>query len=130
MNEERLYCIRGAVCSENTADSITEQVGALCRTLFEQNDISVDRVVSIQFTVTPDLDALNPATALRRADTGFETSAISLFCAQEPVVQGMLPRVVRVMVQCYGKSGMEVRPAYLNGAEALRPDIAARNKRR
>lgn len=125
MENKRLYSIRGAVCTENTPDSIIENVGQLCKQLFDINNLAEDFIVNVQFTVTPDLDSLNPATALRRfGDLGFDSSRIPLFCSQEPVIKGMLPKVIRIMITAYMDAGTVPRTLYLNGAEALRPDLA------
>lgn len=119
----RLYCLRGAACAENTEASITAAVEAMCRELFVRHKVQDGQIVSVQFTVTPDLDALNPATAFRRAHTGIAPEGIPLFCAQEPVVKNMLARVIRVMVSVYLPEGAKLEPVYLNGAEVLRPDL-------
>ena len=39
--DKRLYAWRGAVCVENTAESITENVCLMCRELFSGNNICV-----------------------------------------------------------------------------------------
>ena len=52
-----------------------------------------------------------------------DTSAVPLFCSQEPVVRNMLPKVVRLMVTAYLPEGTAVVPSYLNGAQVLRPDL-------
>lgn len=119
---KRLYAIRGAVCSENTKESICENTVQMCRKIFLENNIKSEDLVSIQFTMTPDLDQINPATALRRGDVGIDVTKPALFCSQEAVVQNMLPRVIRVMVSVYLEEGTDVVNAYLNGAEVLRPD--------
>ena len=123
MESERLYCIRGAVCAENTAESITQNVGELCQTLFSKNDLNAQNIVSLQFTVTPDLDVLNPATALRHADTSGMSANIPLFCSAEPVIKNMKPKVIRVLVTIYKPYGFTSVPVYLNGAQSLRPDL-------
>ena len=64
MNEKRLAAFRGAVCVENTAESITENVCLMCRQLFSLNKIQSEDIVSLQFTITDDITVLNPATAL------------------------------------------------------------------
>ena len=123
MNGKRLYCIRGAVCCENTKESIQENVGLLCSRVFSENKICAEDIVSVQFTVTPDLDALNPATAMRLSDTGIDTSHVPLMCSQEPVVRNMKPKVIRLMVTAYLPEGTSVKTSYLNGAQDLRPDL-------
>lgn len=124
MEDKKLVSIRGAVCAENTKESITEWVGLMCRELFEHNCIREDDVVNIHFSMTNDLDVLNPATALRRCDVGIDTSGIPLFTSQEAEIQGMLRKVVRVMITAWiSTENLPVRPVYMNGAEALRPDL-------
>jgi len=76
--ENRMYCIRGAVCSENTADSLVKNVGELYQELCNKNELEAADIVSIQFSITPDLDALNPATALRKSDKTGATKNIPL----------------------------------------------------
>jgi len=123
MGGKRLYCIRGAVCCENTKESIAENVGLMCSKVFCDNKISAEDLLNIQFTVTPDLDALNPATALRLSNTGVDTSSVPLMCSQEPVIRNMMPKVIRLMVTAYLPEGTSVKPSYLNGAQLLRPDL-------
>lgn len=124
MEDNKLVSIRGAACAENTKESITEWVGTMCRELFMQNGIVAENVVNIHFSMTKDLDVLNPATALRRSDVGIDTSGIPLFTSQEAEIQGMLRKVVRVMITVWISSeNLPVKPVYLNGAEVLRPDL-------
>ena len=103
---QRLAAFRGAVCVENTAESITENVCLMCRELFSRNNIKVDDIVSLQFSITDDITVLNPATALRKGNPGLDVSQVPLFC--------------------YVDEGAERRNVYLNGAEKLRPDWGAK----
>ena len=74
-------------------------------------------IVSVIFSVTSDINAKNPASALRQNGRAANTA---LFAVQEAAFQGSLERVVRVMIHCYlQKPGIHV---YRNGAEVLRPD--------
>ncbi len=127
-DRKRLYAVRGASCTENTADAIVANTCAMCSEIFEKNRIVPDDIVSIQFTVTDDLDALNPAAALRRGNCGIDVSRCALFCAVEPKVKGSLPKTVRVMVTAYLPDGSIPVHAYCNGAEVLRPDFVRKNK--
>ncbi|MCR5218856.1 chorismate mutase [Treponema sp.] len=120
---KRLYSIRGATCAENTAQSIMEGVKEMCSRLFELNKVESQDLVNIHFTMTKDLDALNAATALRKTDTGIDTSTVPLFTSQEAEIKGMLPKVIRVMVTLYLPEGSKITPVYVNGAQALRPDF-------
>ena len=93
----RLYCVRGAVCCDNTKDSVLTNVGNLIRELLEKNAVTdAENIVSIQFTMTPDVNVLNPATAFRKASLCIDTSRVPLFCSAEPVVAGMLDRAGHV----------------------------------
>lgn len=122
----RLYCVRGAVCCENSKDSILTHVGNLCSGLLEKNALSdAKNIVSVQFTMTPDLTALNPASAFRKASLSIDSSRVPLFCSAEPVVDGMLARVVRVMITFYAEEHFQPCALYQNGAEVLRPDLAS-----
>ncbi len=119
----RLYGIRGAVCCENTVEDIKINVGEMCGKIFSENGLKSENIVSVQFTVTPDLTALNPAAALRRSGIDFDVSSLALFCSAEPVVEKSLPRTIRVLVTAYMDEEKERCHIYLNGAEVLRPDF-------
>ena len=132
-NEKRLAAFRGAVCVENTAESITENVCLMCRELFSRNKIKAEDIVSLQFTITDDITVLNPATALRRGNPGLDVTQVPLFCAQEAKIDGMMPKVVRALLTTYvevpaGAESFERHNVYLNGAEKLRPDWGAKIK--
>ena len=125
--EKRLAAFRGAVCVENTAESITENVCLMCRELFRLNSIEACDIVSLQFTITDDITVLNPATALRRGDCGIDTSAIPLFCSQEAKIDGGMPLVVRALLTAYQNADAgERHNVYLKGAEKLRPDFGGK----
>ena len=123
--DKRLTAFRGAVCVENTPQSITENVCLMCRELFSRNSISADDIVSLQFTITKDITKLNPATALRHGDCGLDISAVPLFCSQEAEIEGGMPLVVRALLTAYTATDKTERHnVYLNGAEKLRPGFA------
>ena len=121
---KRIYCIRGAVCAENTEASIMENVGNMCREIFSSNKIYSNDLVSIHFTMTRDLDVLNAAKALRLSDVGIDVTGTALFTSQEAEIKGMIPRTIRVMVSAYLEEGSQLHHVYQNGAEKLRPDFA------
>lgn len=116
---EKLFALRGATGCNNTEQDIQDKVYELYEALLERNNLKEDQIVSIQFTVTPDLTALNPAAALRRSG---KAQNLALFAAAEPVVEGMLPRIIRVLIHCYLPIDHRVQHVYINGAEVLRPD--------
>ena len=126
MSEKKLAAFRGAVCVENTKESITENVCLMCRELFSRNNIKAENIVSLQFTITDDITVLNPATALRRGNPGLDVSQVPLFCSQEAKIDGMMPKVIRALLTSYVDEGTERQNVYLNGAEKLRPDFGVK----
>ena len=121
MNKEiqnRLYGIRGAICTQDTVDDIVKNTSLLYSTILEKNNISETDIVSIQFTTTPDLTKLNPAAALRKS--GY-ASDVPLFCSLEPVFENSLKNVIRCLILAYSQE--KGKSVYLNGAEVLRPDL-------
>jgi chorismate mutase len=122
MNGKRLYALRGAVRCLNEAEDISAQVAALYDELLAANGLAEEDIVSLIFSVTPGLDAVNPAAALRKSGRGGE---LALFCTQEPVVKGGLDRTIRALIHCYLRKDAVPRHVYRNGAEILRPDRLA-----
>jgi len=121
MNEQRLYALRGATQCRNDPADLEAQIAALYDELLAQNHLEERNIVSLIFSVTADLTALNPASALRRSGRG---SDLALFSVLEPPVQGALDHVVRVLVHAYLDTGRSPHHVYRNGAQVLRPDRA------
>ncbi len=125
----KLFALRGAVCAENTADSITENTVRLCTELFERNRLTTQDIVSLQFSVTEDIDALNPCTALRTHYRGaVDIAALPLFCTQEAAIRGASAHVIRLLAHVYMEENACLVPVYTGGAEVLRPDLGARER--
>lgn len=116
---KRLTALRGAVCCKNSEEDIQKQVELLYDELMLHNSYAEEDIVSIIFSVTSDLDELNPAAALRKNG---RASDLALFCTAEPSVKNAMPGVIRVLIHCYLDSGLVPVHCYLNGAESLRPD--------
>ena len=117
-----MRAVRGATClSANDGDEMRDAVVELLSTMLERNDFSVDDLVSVILTSTPDLTCAFPAAYAR--DMGMVD--VPLMCAQEIDVAGALPRVVRVMMHVdTNVPRAAIQHVYLRGAEALRRDIA------
>jgi chorismate mutase len=115
---KKLCGIRGAVFCENTEISIRRAVEELCEKIKAANDISTEDIVSVQFTVTDDITAFNPATALRNSNI---LGDVPLFCSREPNFTGSLRFVIRVLITAYSPNC--AKHIYCNGAEILRPDL-------
>ncbi len=113
--------VRGAIqVSRNERRAIHEAALRLIDELLKKNQVRGRDIISILFSLTTDLDAGNPATGLREG--GFLETP--LFCVQEAKVEGGMERVIRALVTFEGKRRRKAIAIYLDGAEALRPDIA------
>lgn len=116
----RLYALRGAASVEvNEAGAILDATEELMVELLRRNELRSEDLVSCLFTLTDDLDAEFPAVAARRLGL----SQVPLLCAREVDVPGAMPRVIRVMLHCYGREGHEARHVYLGEARKLRLDL-------
>ena len=117
MSGKRLFALRGATCCLNDSLDISKQVVELYDELLSRNKLDEEDIVSALFSVTGDINAKNPATALREEGRAGDTP---LFVVQEASFPGSLDRVVRLLIHCY----QEAPPVhiYRNGAEVLRPD--------
>ncbi len=114
--------IRGAVqVDADDRDAILEATAELVTSVLNRNDLTPDDVISVLFTVTPDLTAEFPALAARKI--GFH--AVPLMCSTEIPVRGAMPRVVRLMAHVETElTRAQIQHVYLRGAAALRLDIA------
>lgn len=88
--------------------------------MVEANRLEVEELVSVLFTLTPDLNQAFPAEAARRLGWTW----VPLLCMQEIPVPGALPQVLRVMVTVNRDEPLEsVRHVYLGEAVRLRTDL-------
>jgi len=117
---KKLYALRGAVQCENTEEDIRRQIGFMYDEMLKKNNLEEKDVVSVIFSVTRDLDAANPCSALRKEGRGVGDTA--LFSVQEPQCKNSVERIIRVIIHCYLEEGSKVHHIYRNGAEVLRPD--------
>ncbi|MGB2982329.1 MAG: chorismate mutase [Candidatus Bipolaricaulia bacterium] len=114
--------IRGATSvPRNSEEEILQATRTLLQKMIGENGIAVERIVSVIFTVTPDLDAVYPARAAR--DLGWRETP--LLCAQDIDVPGSLPRCIRVLLHVdVDRKPDRLRHVYLGEAQSLRPDWA------
>jgi chorismate mutase len=119
--EWKVRAIRGATTvSENTVEAIREAVSELIESIEAHNQLDLEDVVSVIFTVTPDLDIIFPA-AIARERPHWEQ--IPLLDVQQLQVQGSLPRCIRVLIHINtSKPQKEIQHRYLRNAQNLRPD--------
>lgn len=115
---KKLYAGRAAISAQNTTDNIQAAVVTAYTRFLELNRLHEKDIVSLQFSVTTDITAANPATLLRSA--GFASETV-LFCSAEPNIDGSRPGIIRFLFYFYGKK--KPVPVYLGEAEKLRPDL-------
>ncbi|WP_392349558.1 chorismate mutase [Parasynechococcus sp.] len=120
-----LVGLRGATtCRENSLTAIEEAVRDLIDALVERNALTPDRIVSLTFSVTTDLDACFPAAVARRRD-GWD--GVALLDCQQMAVQGDLERCIRVLAHAWLPLGQNAQHPYLEAASRLRPDRSSHN---
>jgi len=117
---KKLYALRGAVQCENTEKGIIREVALMYEELLKLNGLIEDNIVSIIFSVTNDINAISPCTALRKSN--FAGGGTALFATQEPETKNSLERTIRVIIHCYLEEDSKPVHVYMNGAEVLRPD--------
>jgi chorismate mutase len=126
MTDKKVFALRGATRCCNEGEDITRQVAALYDELLGANSLVEEDIISLIFSVTRDLDAKNPAAALRQSGRG---GNLALFALQEADIQGGPDRTIRILLHCYLHSGILPRHIYRNGAEKLRPDWSCESEK-
>lgn len=117
-----LRALRGATtATANTAEAIHEAVTELVEALVERNALAGERLLSVTFSVTTDLDACFPAAAARR-QPGWDQ--VALLDCQQMAVAGDLPRCIRLLAHAWLDPEQMPAHPYLRDAARLRPDRA------
>jgi chorismate mutase len=112
--------VRGAIrVAENSSEAIRTAAVRLTSELLARNAVVPERIVSLVFSQTRDLTRANPAEAAR----SLGLADVPLFCLQEAEVEGSMPRVIRALLTYASQEQARPVPVYLDGAEALRPDL-------
>lgn len=114
--------IRGAITVErNEANCILEATRELLIEIEEKNNIDREKVISIIFSCTSDLDKVYPAKAARQL--GYLNTA--LMCFNEMFVEGSIDKCIRVMILYNSELDQkDVIHIYLKEAKVLRPDLS------
>jgi len=117
----RVRAIRGATTvSENSVGAIREAVHELLDELERYNQLEMDEIVSIIFSVTKDLDAVFPAAIARERP---HWSNVPLFDVQQMHVEGSLERCIRFLIHFNTPNpDVDIYHPYLRQARNLRPD--------
>ncbi|MBO8443114.1 MAG: chorismate mutase [Spirochaetes bacterium] len=115
------FAIRGATTVEmDSPAQVDEAVCELFDRVLEENSLAVEDIAFILLSQTHDIRTRNAATSLRK--TG-RVDDVPLFCVQEAEVNGMMERVVRILVLVGRPPEGEAHMIYLRRASGLRPDL-------
>ncbi|NQY78787.1 MAG: chorismate mutase [Candidatus Caenarcaniphilales bacterium] len=118
-----LVAIRGATTvNVDSAEEIKSASVEMVKQIIEKNNIKPESdIVMLFLTMTSDLRSLNASSAIR---TGMGWQHIPFFTSQEPEIDGMLSKCIRILVQCnLPVEQEEVKHIYLGEAANLRPDL-------
>lgn len=112
--------IRGAITvEENTKEAILKETTRLLQDMVAQNQLDLEEIASIFFSVTQDIHAEFPAVAARQL--GFTDTP--LLCLTEIPVPDSLPLCIRILIQVNtDKKQQDMVHSYLKKAASLRPD--------
>lgn len=113
--------IRGATTVPvNDAEMILEATKELLLAIQEANDLQVEDISAVFFTMTADLDRAFPARAAR--ELGW--THVPLLDMQQAHVPGDLPRCIRIMVMAEtDRPPAAIKHIYHGEAQSLRPDL-------
>lgn len=112
---------RGAITVENnTAEEILAATGELYDEIIEKNNLNSSDFVCMFFSLTPDLNDVFPARAVREKGV----TNVPLMCMAEIPVEGALEKCVRILILSNSDKELdEIKHVYMKGAKVLRPDI-------
>lgn len=109
----KIVGIRGATSlTKDHPIELTEKVLELWNKIIENNDIM--HIISVIFSVTPDIKSLNPATILREK---LDLNNIPFMCLQEASFENSASRIIRILIICESKTQNFV---YLHETKELR----------
>ena len=110
--------IRGATTVESNSESaIKDATVELLSEMVKQNDIDIEKVSHIIFTLTKDINAAFPAK-FARLDLGFKDTA--MMCFNEIDVPNALDMCLRVLIVLNCEDNFKPKFVYLKGAQNLR----------
>ena len=109
--------IRGAIAEvQNTSEDIIQSSKDLFTEILEVNNLEIDKIISVLFTLTHDLTEAFPAKALR--ELGHTTIPAIDTLAQN--IKYDLEGCIRILV--HYEDNVNVKHVYLGEAKKLRPD--------
>lgn len=112
---------RGAITvSSNDKDEILSSTAVLYDEIVKENSLNPDDFICMFFSLTPDLDAVFPAKAVRERGV----TNVPLMCMSEIPVDGALEKCVRILLLSNSDKGLgEIKHIYMRDAVKLRPDL-------
>ena len=118
----RLRAIRGAITVDrDEPELVYAATRELLSEIIARNGVDPDHIISVIFTVTPDLTSAFPAMAAR----SMGWLDVPLLCTMEIPVPGAMGRCIRVLVHVESdRKRSAIQHVYLGEAQSLRPDIS------
>lgn len=120
-----IVAIRGATTVDHdNPDEIKSACLAMVQEILQKNNMEKEEdIVMVFLTMTSDIKSLNASSAIRQ---GMNWKHVPFFTSQEPEINGMLPRCIRILIQStLPISQSEVKHVYLNEAIKLRLDLVS-----
>ena len=110
--------IRGAITvEENTSEAIGSATIKLLQTIMDKNNIEIDSISHVIFTITKDLNADFPA---KYARVNMRWKDVPMMCMNEMAVPTGLAKCLRVLIVVNCSESFEPEFVYLDGAANLR----------
>lgn len=110
--------IRGAITvTENTSDAIKLATIELLTEIIKKNNVQVENISHVIFTLTNDLNAAFPAK-FARLDLGWQN--VAMMCFHELDVPNSLPMCLRVLLVLNCETDFVPQFVYLKKASNLR----------
>ncbi len=114
--------IRGAITlEENTKENIKSATVELLGEILKRNDVNIEDISFVIFTLTRDINADFPAKYARES---FDFKYVPMMCYNEADIDGAINMCLRILVNFNtNKKQEEIKHIYLKGAERLRQDL-------
>ena len=120
LDSKNITAIRGATTSTgNTLKEIENAVVELIDELILRNSLDQEKIVSITFTVTKDLDACFPASIARKR---FGFDSVAFLDCQQMYLPNDVNFCIRLMALVILPTDSSINHPYLRGASNLRTD--------
>lgn len=113
---------RGAITvDDDSKEKIELAARQLVTEILSWNELHAENIGAIIFSMTEDLTAAFPSTAIRQLSA---LRLVPLFDTREPAIEESLPMCIRVLILAdTDKIQNKIRHVYLGGAKVLRPDL-------